>query len=278
MKSIFIFQIYYDQTSKQKLDPGFLPLDNTKNNRPDWYELWSIKNFLKTHTLEEDSWYGFLSPKFYKKTGLTSEQINTFLHESDNDATIALISYAWDQIAYFRNPFEQGEIWHPGLTHLAQAALLHLGYNVYLDELITHSGNFTFSNYIIAKPPYWRKWEVLATALFDLIEEPSTQLSRALRNLTSYGSQSNLAPMKTFIQERLPSVILSTNEFRTITLDNSATFPIFERIFNVNDTTRERLKICDSLKKKYCESKNTYFLDLYEETRKLISINKYLYL
>lgn len=38
-KKIFVYQIYYDDISRQQLDPGFIPLDNMTNSRPDWYDL-----------------------------------------------------------------------------------------------------------------------------------------------------------------------------------------------------------------------------------------------
>ena len=58
--AIHIYQIYYDQATKQALDPGFIPLDNSNTERPDWYEFWPIRKFLKENQLQEDYWYGFL--------------------------------------------------------------------------------------------------------------------------------------------------------------------------------------------------------------------------
>ena len=44
-RKIFIYQIYYSKETRSKLDPGFIPLDNTENQRPDWREFWCIKSF-----------------------------------------------------------------------------------------------------------------------------------------------------------------------------------------------------------------------------------------
>ena len=38
MKNIKIFQIFYNEATKNSNDPGFLPLDNMENPRPDWRE------------------------------------------------------------------------------------------------------------------------------------------------------------------------------------------------------------------------------------------------
>ena len=41
-----IYQIYYSEKTREILDPSFIPLDNTQNNRADWWEYWPIRNFL----------------------------------------------------------------------------------------------------------------------------------------------------------------------------------------------------------------------------------------
>jgi len=271
MTSFQVFQIYYDEATRSSLDAGYLPLDNRRNERPDWYEFWVIRNFLRTNSLAEDGWYGFLSPHFQNKTGLTSRQVHQFLDFSRDRSEVALILYAWDQVAYFLNPFEQGEVWHPGITALSQSVLRVLGHDIDLARLVTYSGNFTFSNYIIAKPAYWREWLTIADRFFDLIENQSSDLSLRLKQTTSYGSLANQAPFKTFIQERLPAVILSGRRFRTSTFNTSQTLPIFDRLFEIEVTTRGVLQTCDLLKQKYCNTGDARFLDLFKEVRQLVS-------
>jgi len=73
--AIHIYQIYYDQATYQALDPGFIPLDNSKTERPDWFEFWPIRKFLKENPLQADSWYGFLLPKFAGKNGFHSKPL-----------------------------------------------------------------------------------------------------------------------------------------------------------------------------------------------------------
>ena len=182
---------------------------------------------MHANRLDDGSWYGFLSPQFQKKTGLTSEQVHRFLEFSGERGEVALILTGWDQVAYFLNPFEQSEIWHPGLTAIAQSVVSELGYDIDLSGLVTHSGNFTFSNYIIAKPDYWRDWLAIADRFFELVEHGSSPLSRRLRQTTSYGSAANQAPVKAFIQERLPALVMSRRRFRTATFNTSDTFPMW---------------------------------------------------
>lgn len=271
-----VFQIYYDETTRSSLDPRYLPLDNTKNERPDWYELWVIRNFLRNHSLSENDWYGFLSPQFRDKTGLTAQHVYHFLESARDRSEVALILTAWDQVAYFLNPFEQGEIWHPGIAALSQSVLGQLGYNGRLNDLVTYSGNFTFCNHIIAKPTYWREWLRLADGLFDLAESQATESATSLARATNYGwgpgFYHNKAPMKAFIQERLPAIILAGRKFQICTLNTSSTFPIFDALFNVDHSTRGVLQTCDLLKQRFLETGNERFLSLFKDIRQLITL------
>ena len=136
----FVYQIYYDEASRQNLDPGFIPLDNTANERPDWFEFWVIRNFLKNHALEEQAWYGFLSPRFQAKTGIKSEAVSKMLERFGGLFDVALFSPHWDQLAYFLNQFEQGEVWHPGLLNLAQSFFDEIGRKVDLKKITMPAG------------------------------------------------------------------------------------------------------------------------------------------
>lgn len=266
-----VHQIWYDAATRAALDPGFLPLHN-RNERPDWYELWPIREFLRARELAPDAWYGFLSPTFAEKTGLDAARVRGFLEGVRHKNDVALVSFGWDQVAYFQNPFEQGEVWHPGIRELSQALLRRLGRDVDLGALVTWGGNFTFSNFVVAKAAYWREWLALADPLVELVERDPTALGDAARATTSYGSADYQAPIKTFIQERLPALLLAERRWRVATLDSSDTFPIFEALFVDNGDTRDLLQACDYLKGKYCETGDPRFLEQYRAVRSRVPL------
>lgn len=270
MSAFSVYQIYYDTATRQSVEPGFIPLDNMANERPDWFELWVIRNFLNQNHLDPQGWYGFLSPSFRHKTGVSSEQVQALLRFADSGSDVALIPFAWEQSAFFRNPFEQGEVFHPGITRLVQGFLDHLQIDIQVDRLLTHTGNFTFSNYVIARPAYWRKWLFLANAFFEFVEHHPSPLAQALRGTTSYGSQAHQAPIKTFIQERFTALILADSDFKIATFDISATAPIFERLFEPTPHTRGLLQSCDFLKKRYLAHGAAEDLTLYLNLRERI--------
>ncbi len=81
MHAVHTYQILNHYTSRQDLDPGFDVLDNSTNERPDWYEYWPIRKFLLNEPLDENAFYGFLSPKFKLKTNLGAADVVDFIQE-----------------------------------------------------------------------------------------------------------------------------------------------------------------------------------------------------
>ena len=79
MQALHIYQILTPYVSRQELDAGFEVLDNSANERPDWFEYWPIRGYLLKQTLDENAFYGFLSPRFKLKTGLTAAELQARL-------------------------------------------------------------------------------------------------------------------------------------------------------------------------------------------------------
>jgi hypothetical protein len=183
-----------------------------------------------------------------------------------------LINASFAQIAYFLNPFEQGEYWHPGIADLSQKLLDQLGYRVDISNLVTHSYNFTFSNYIIAKPRYWRLWLEMANHLFDYIEHGDSEAAILARAETTYGPASRYAPIKAFIQERMPCVIGAMHKFKYFVIEDLNSFPIFDRVFSEDKYTRSLLQTCNILKARYTQTRDDDYLKAFHSTRRLISI------
>ena len=67
--AINVFQIFYDEDTRKILDPAFLPLDNSNAARPDWLEYWPIRTVLLNNNFADTDYVGFLSPRFFEKTG-----------------------------------------------------------------------------------------------------------------------------------------------------------------------------------------------------------------
>jgi|SRR5271155_1851568 len=81
MTSAFVYQIRYD--ASQEVDHDLLPWDNTANERP-----WTIRTFLRTQPLDENAFYGFLSPRFKSKTNLSGKEVHEFIRRHGDTADV----------------------------------------------------------------------------------------------------------------------------------------------------------------------------------------------
>jgi hypothetical protein len=205
-----IFQILAPPAARGELDPGFDVLDNTANERPDWYEYWPIRNFLMKETLNDTAFYGFVSPKFQSKTNLTAAEVIAFIDQAPAATEVVLFSPSIHTSAHFLNVFEQGEAEHPGLMGTSKDLLRRIGVAIDLDELVCDSRNTVTSNYFAAKPRFWRAWLQLNEALFAIAEANSDALGKALTSHTEYRG-AVAVQMKVFIMERIASLILASD-------------------------------------------------------------------
>lgn len=260
--NIHIHQIYYDEKTKAALDPGFIPLDNTANLRPDWFEFWVILNFLRNNSLEPGHWYGFVSPNFDRKTMMNAEYVTKVVAGLGESVDALVVPTYFDQIALFVNQFEVGETVHKGLIAASEAFLRPLGYN--LARLVSHSSNSAYSNYVIAKPEYWRKWLDLAEKFFVYCEAPNSPLGS---KLTTYQDpHANTTPMKVFIQERLSSVILFFEEFTCAGIDLGDKWQILDATWRTKPRLR-RMQAMEHLKQAYCASRDPLYLQAFAKLR-----------
>jgi hypothetical protein len=214
---IHLYQIAYSEATRAALEPGYGLLDNLANERPDWYEYWPIRRFLLEQPLDDDAFYGFFSPKFGAKTGLTHEQVQAFVRESAPQADVVLFSPQPDMGAFFLNVFEQGETFDPGLIAAYEAFLAHIGRPVPLRALVMDSRQTVFSNYFVARPAFWREWLALNDAMFALCESPAdSALKAALTAPTTYTGPGGAAQRKVFLMERAASLLLTTQPWRSV--------------------------------------------------------------
>jgi hypothetical protein len=96
---------------------------------------------------------------------------------------VALFSSEWDQISYFLNPFEQGEVWHPGITEVCQDFIDKCGLEINLSTLVSDTSSSVFSNYIVAKKEFWIQWKKLAEQFFEFVENyPNKKIYLATDN------------------------------------------------------------------------------------------------
>jgi hypothetical protein len=255
MQAVHIYQILNHYTRREELDPGFDVLDNSSNPRPDWFEYWPIRGFLRGEALDENAYYGFLSPKFRLKTGLSSAAVRDFLLSGQGAADVVLFSPSIHNSAYFMNVFEHGDFEHPGLKDAARRLFERLGLTCDLDALVSDSRNTVHSNYFIAKPRFWRAWLSINEQLFTIAEAPDDPLGATLRAPAPYRGALNVQ-MKIFVMERVATWLLMTD--RSFAARARDPFVARSRIYKLPLAV-----VCDALKIAFVTQGRTQYKDVF---------------
>jgi hypothetical protein len=214
LPALHLHLIAYSEATRALVTPGWQMLDNRDNPRPDWYEYGPIRRYLQQQPLDESAFYGFFSPKFSAKTGLSHHEVQQFVWAHAAQADVLLFSPQPDMGAFFLNVFEQGEAFDTGLIAAYEALLAHAGRPVPLRALVMDSRQIVFSNYFVARPAFWREWLALNEALYAVCEGLDTTapagLREALTHATTYRTGAEPAQRKVFLQERAASLLLAT--------------------------------------------------------------------
>jgi hypothetical protein len=261
MPAVHVHQILNYYTPREALDPGFLVLDNSSNERPDWYEYWPIAKFLREQPLDEDAFYGFVSPKFHLKTNLGAAQVREFIESAPADIDVFLFSPSIHNSAYYWNVFEHGESEHPGLAGIAARFFARIDPAARLDELVSDSRNTVHSNFFIAKLRFWRAWLEINERLFAIAEDPDDRLGEELRTPTAYRGTASVQ-MKIFIMERTATWLLSRDAtFRVLARDP---FAARSRIYKV-----PLAMVCDALKIAYATQARGQYKDVFRMLQQL---------
>jgi len=250
MKTLNVYTISYTKDIAENLEEGYLLLDNIENKRPDWREYWPIRNYLINNILDETSFYGFFSPKFQAKTGLAFQQLQKFITTSWDDTDVFVISPQIEVGALFQNEYFGGDLMSPGFLEVSQKILDRNKILVDLGELFTDTRTTAFSNYIVARPCYWRKWLAIGEMYFKVAENinGTDPLTRQLNQITTYAGDVH---RKVFVIEALASLILHLNKdlrvktFNPFDLPSSALFSKYQ----------DEALLCDALKTAYIEQK-----------------------
>jgi len=255
-----VFQIFYNEETRASLDPAFEPLDNSANERPDWYEYWPIRSYLRRNELEDGVYYGFLSPRFSLKTGLSGAQLVEFVR-GGADADMVTFSPFPCHGACFLNVFEQGDLFHPGLFEISTAFFSGVDSKVRLDTAITHSRNTVFSNFFVAKRKFWKEWMGVLDRLFAQAETPGSQLHQRLNTPMDYRFKKG-THMKVFVMERAVSFLLLAGSYEV------RNFPPFQ--VPLCPELQGRLAdvvMLDALKLAFARTDDAHYLQLYVQLR-----------
>jgi hypothetical protein len=209
MNTVRLFTIAYLPEHRSRLEPGFECLDNIANERPDWREYWAMRRFLLNEPMDEATWYGFFSPRFREKTGLSAADVRARVDQAPAGTDLVTISPQPDIAALFVNTFAGGEAVDPGFLDTFHQCARLAGIEIDLSTRVMSLSQTVFSNYFVARPAFWRRWVAIAERIFRAAEdEPQSPLARALDHVTGYGKD---ARRKVFILEGVASLLIAAD-------------------------------------------------------------------
>lgn len=262
---IHLFHIGYSDETVQLKEPGYELLDNRRNERPDWYESWPIRQYLKQVVLDESSYYGFFSPKFRMKTGLGYADVLAQIVNSAPDIDAFVICPQPEVGAFFLNPFHGSELTDKGALATAQAIFDLAQIELDLTTTIIDSALLSFSNYVVAKPAFWRRWLHVVDIIYAAADEHKfgSSIANALCHVTQYNDN---AQRKVFLIENIASALFAADDMKVKSI------PIIEALTvkGVMYPFKREAQLCDALKIAARTSGESHFLSEFHATAQTV--------
>ena len=220
MNGLTIHQIWYRDEQRSFLEPRMKPWDNRKNLRPEWCEYWVMRTAWFDAEQPFDNLTGFFSWKYRQKLELDYGQIEGFV-AAHPGADCYIFSPAVFQVAFYRNVWHQAEVWHPGITRIAQGMLDDLGILVDLAGSVDHHLSTAYANLWIGSRPFWRAYIEFMERTFAYIEAQKDREASPfwLNRFGSAGGEGHVQrlPVIPYLIERMFSVFVKLHpEFRIV--------------------------------------------------------------
>jgi len=209
-----IYQIYFKPELKDHCDPLFTPLDNTANPRPELRE-WDVWDRKHEDILDEHlDYWGYVSWKFKEKTNLSAEQV--FAHINDNPGyDVYLFNPCIVNEAVFANSWEQGDLYHAGISEIGNTFLHKLGYtDIDVGSMLLDRNRTVFANYVVGNQQFWRDFMTFSRQLFSEADKDTDFKHQVFGSgLSNYAHDRSL-PNFTFLIERLIPTFLDLKDFK----------------------------------------------------------------
>lgn len=211
-----VYQIYYKNEQVPLLEKGFVPLDNTTNPHPqfqEWY-LWD-QQYQKCCDEGLDYW-GFVSWKFRDKSNLSSDQFLDWINANPG-YDVYLLNPAIANEAVFANGWEQGDMWHPGLSDIANDFLTYAGYeDTDVRSMLLDRRRMGFATYFVANRKFWDGYIDLSRKIFTLAEkDPEFNQRVFAEGGSGYNLNKSLSNFP-FLNERLVGTYMDLHELNVL--------------------------------------------------------------
>jgi len=205
LTTVQCLQIYFQEEQIESLDPSFKPYDARHNKHGNLCELAHYIDILDNKQHRNFDYTGLLSHKFKLKTGIDGKVFLRFIEENPGRDVYFINPYP--QMSYISfNIWEQGELFHPGITNIADQLFeaANLDFRASKAPRMDKS-SLCYCNFWVGSANFWEDYVALLKRLLQtILSMPEKQKNQYFKN-AAYIRDCNFIP---FIIERTFSTYL----------------------------------------------------------------------
>jgi hypothetical protein len=207
-----------------KLDPAFIPLDNTVNTKPHLFEYPIQKKLFLKHK-DSDYYWGLVSSRWTEKTFLDGKVFKQWILDNPG-YDVYHIDPNISQSILYHNLWVQGEIVHEGpLMDFAIKLFDQMGMPINVRDLSIKPEHFATTSFHIGNSKFWKEWYLFVDYALVLCSQDD-ELYNFLYKVPAKHRDSTV-PFFTFVVERLLTMFFMMN-----TTVKVKKFPIEHECYN----------------------------------------------
>lgn len=206
MNKTKLYTICYKDEHLNSTTEGSDAWDNLENPQPELCEFPVFKRaYSKIMDTDLDYW-GFVSPKFAKKTNITGKTFLDWIAQDEGKANVYFINPVPIVESLFYSTVHHGENCHPGMLGLLQRNLSWITENK-LETMYMDCNTFVLCNYFVGDRLFWSKYLQFVDEFIDSVNKNPADMKLMYESGANYGPDKSL-PFYTFVIERLFSIFL----------------------------------------------------------------------
>jgi hypothetical protein len=193
-----------------QVETGFVAFNNVHNKKPELREYHNFQRIMETEEdLGVDLW-GAFGPRWKQKLKYDGLEIRNAIRENPGN-DVYIFNHARIVNALTWNVWEQGEMWHKGMTKVVRYALKKCRYDERVVEALM-TDTTCYCSYFVATPEFWKKYMRFVDEIkFVLDNELDEEHKKLYESSANYARDSSLN-LFVFIVERLFSTFLHLQE------------------------------------------------------------------
>lgn len=200
--------MFHRKEDISKLDPAFIPLDNTINERPDLREYPIIKKLFHKHKNSDDYW-GLVSARWFLKTKLSGKVFKQWILDNPG-YDMYHIDPSIHESVYHHNLWVQGERVHDGpMIDFAMKMFDKMNMSIDITELSIKPEHSATTSYHIGNAKFWKEYYLFVDNALVVCSQDEELHNFLYKTMASHDKQQIV--FFSFVVERLLTMFLIMN-------------------------------------------------------------------